>query len=91
MHDVLEQAPGTATMTRSVAPPARWRLATRVGFRFCATYFTLYVLSTQMIGSLLFPGPNLSNVPPVSTLAIHTAFRLLQSRFRWVQDYPFNR
>jgi len=21
----------------------------------------------------------------------HTAFRLLQSRFHWVQDYPFNR
>jgi hypothetical protein len=21
----------------------------------------------------------------------HTAFRLLQSEFRWVQDYPYNR
>ena len=21
----------------------------------------------------------------------HTGFRLLQGRFRWVQDYPFNR
>jgi hypothetical protein len=47
----------------AVAPPAetqpptqvrpRWNLATRVGFRFCFLYFTLYVATTQMLGGLL--------------------------------------
>lgn len=76
MHDVLEQPPAIVTVAGVIPPPTRWRLSTRVGFRFCATYFTLYVLSTQMIGSLLFPGPNLSNVPPVSTLTLWVATRL---------------
>ena len=55
MYDVLEKAPDTllpATTTR-VLPAIRWRLGTRIAFRFCAAYFTLYVLATQMIGSLL--------------------------------------
>jgi hypothetical protein len=44
-----------------------WHPATRVAFRFFATYFTLYVLTTQMLpGMLLLPsGPNLGEVAPV--------------------------
>jgi hypothetical protein len=33
-------------------PVIRWNAATRIAFRFCFLYFTLYVLTTQMIGGL---------------------------------------
>lgn len=40
-----------------IEPRVRWNSATRVAFRFCTLYFTLYVLFTQMIASLLpLPG-----------------------------------
>jgi len=46
-----------------------WHPATRVAFRFFGTYFTLYVLTTQMLqGILVLPVgefPNLGEVPPV--------------------------
>jgi hypothetical protein len=39
------------------APPAevqpRWNLATRIAFRFSFLYFSLYVVTTQMLGGLL--------------------------------------
>ena len=35
------------------AAPARWRLATRIAFRFCFLYFGLYVVTTQMLQGLL--------------------------------------
>jgi len=34
-------------------PPAPWRLATLISFRFFALYFLMYVLMTQMLGGLL--------------------------------------
>jgi hypothetical protein len=53
----------------AVQPVTRWRLATRIAFRCVAVYFTLYVLSTQMIGGLVkWPtggSPNLSAIPAV--------------------------
>jgi hypothetical protein len=76
MYNVLEKVPDTvlpapATETRS--PPAvRWRLGTRIAFRFCAAYFTLYILATQMIGSLLSLPP-LSAFPPLRTLTTWVA------------------
>ena len=49
-------------------PRVRWSLATRVAFRFCALYFTSYVLFTQMISSLLpLPGPG-NGVPALESL-----------------------
>jgi hypothetical protein len=46
-----------------------WHPATRVAFRFFGTYFTLYVLTTQMLqGILVLPVgefPNLGELPPV--------------------------
>jgi hypothetical protein len=36
-----------------VAHQPRWNLATRIGFRFCFLYFSLYVIATQMLGGLL--------------------------------------
>jgi hypothetical protein len=52
--------------------PARWRLVTRIAFRFVVAYFTFYIISTQMIsGLLVIPGvgvPPLASVPPLLTL-----------------------
>jgi hypothetical protein len=44
----------------------RWNLATRVTFRFCFTYFTLFSLSNQIFGGL-FPIPNVE-IPDPGTL-----------------------
>src|SRR5262245_54952598 len=41
----------TSAIPESVQP---WRLGTRIAFRFCAVYFTLYTLVTQMFSGL-FP------------------------------------
>jgi hypothetical protein len=42
----------TATQATG-APVVRWGLPTRVAFRFCFSYFSLYVLTTQMLGAML--------------------------------------
>src|SRR5262245_13497711 len=45
-------------------PPApQWRLSTRIAFRFAVLYFGLYVVLTQMLGSLLAV-PNIDIPPP---------------------------
>jgi hypothetical protein len=39
--------------TQEVEPQPRWNLVTRIAFRFCFLYFSLYVVATQMLGGLL--------------------------------------
>jgi hypothetical protein len=60
---VLDQTP--AADVGIVSPPPRWNAAIRVAFRFWCTYFGLYVISTQMLSSLvIIPGvgvPSLEN------------------------------
>ena len=51
-------------------PRVRWSLLTRVAFRFCALYFTMYVLFTQMISSLLLLPGNGIGVPPLESFWI---------------------
>jgi hypothetical protein len=51
-------------------PRVRWSLLTRVAFRFCALYFTMYVLFTQMISSLLALPGNGIGVPPLESFSI---------------------
>jgi hypothetical protein len=55
----------TDTLPQTAAP-VRWRLGTRVAFRFCVVYFTLYVLCTQMLGGLM--ALPLVNIPPLESL-----------------------
>jgi hypothetical protein len=43
----------------------RWSLATRVVFRFCFVYFTLFCASTQILGSVI---PWYVNIPELSTV-----------------------
>jgi hypothetical protein len=63
-----------ALETPPVVPIAvsRWRLATRVAFRFCVLYFGLYVATTQMLSGLIVlpvgDVPDLGELPPVRTI-----------------------
>ena len=72
MYDLIEQVPDIVIPATALLPAVRWRLGTRIAFRFCAAYFTLYVLATQMIGSLLSL-PALSSFPPLRTLTTWVA------------------
>jgi hypothetical protein len=55
--DTLPEALAAPAPAAPEAPPAdiqpRWNLATRIGFRFTFLYFSLYVVTTQMLGGLL--------------------------------------
>jgi hypothetical protein len=60
----------------AVAPePERWSLALRVAFRFCAVYFGLYCLTTQIVSSIIqFVNiPNLTALQPVRWMVTWTA------------------
>jgi hypothetical protein len=62
---------GVSADAASLARPVHWRLGTKVAFRFCCLYFTLYVFCTQMLPGLLhawnWSAPNFGARPPVST------------------------
>jgi len=61
---------------RAVAFVLRWRLATRIAFRFCVAYFGLYIVLTQMLTSLLFATTNdsgafeMDNLPPIKAAIV---------------------
>ena len=69
-YQIIE-APAVGPLSANLAP-VTWHLITRIAFRFAAVYFTLYIVSTQMIsGLLVVPGvdiPPLSSVPPLLNL-----------------------
>jgi hypothetical protein len=77
MYDALDHAPEAAISPAPVVapPPVHWRFATRIAFRFFATYFTLYIVSTQMIGSL-FGLPPLARVPAIEAMVSWVAVRV---------------
>src|SRR5580765_4157437 len=45
--------PAVPPLAVQVEPQPRWTLGTRIAFRLCFLYFSLYVLTTQMLGGLL--------------------------------------
>ena len=73
-----------AILDPSLATDVRvgWRLVTRIGFRFAVTYFTLYIISTQMIsGLLVIPGvdvPPLASMPPLLPLTSWVAIKVFK-------------
>ena len=65
-------------------PQPRWHWLTRLAFRFCVLYFSLYIVLTQMLTSLLFAATNdngafeLDNTRPV------------QAAVAWVAAHVFH-
>ena len=56
--------------------PESWRRTTRVAFRFCLLYFSLYTLAGQMFGAVfLYPGfvPALGTVWPLRDITLWSA------------------
>ena len=70
----------TRTGSDSTTNP-RWKLATRVAFRFCFVYFILYSLSNQIFGGL-FP------IPKVDIADLGTLWPLRQITF-WTAKHVF--
>src|SRR4026207_157847 len=61
---------------RSEAASSQWRPATRVAFRFCFLYLSLYTLAGQIFGGVfVYPGlmPALGVVWPLRDLTLWTA------------------
>jgi hypothetical protein len=79
----LDVAPLPAAPPQPIERPVRWRLRTRLAFRLCFLYFSLYVVTTQMLGGLLvLPGVSLPNLGATGymkglvTWVANTAFRV---------------
>jgi hypothetical protein len=66
--------------SESPAPVEHWGLATRIAFRFCVAYFTLFSLSNQILGGLfLIPKlniPDLSSFWPLKHITFWTAHHI---------------
>ncbi len=69
-------------------PVVRWTLATRIAFRLCCLYFSLYVIATQMLSSLLpipnFGIPSLENAAAMQRVVTWVAVHVLRV------SYPFS-
>ncbi len=63
-------------------PLRPWPLAARLAFRFCFVYFSLFCLTTQILGGLIqIPKvdiPELQYLPPISSLVNFTAVHIFQ-------------
>src|SRR6185503_7134600 len=70
----LTYEPPVWTPAQSADIGPHWRLATRIAFRFCFVYFGLYVLTTQMVTSML----------PVVAFPIALLNRPLASLYAWI-------
>lgn len=55
------------------APAERWSLPTRIAFRFCVVYFSLYILLTQMFSALFVLPFGLSIPPPENAWSVTTS------------------
>jgi hypothetical protein len=81
MASTVDTAFAAAATGTHASAPAPWAPAARVAFRFGVVYFTLYVLTTQMLGGLLpVPGdyiPDIGGTRPFVAL------------FSWVARHVF--
>jgi hypothetical protein len=69
---------------RAALQATQWRLSTRILFRFCLIYFTLFCLATRILGALLpIPTvdiPDLANLWPLRPITFWTASHVFHSR-----------
>jgi hypothetical protein len=80
----VQRADDETVRAPSIAPAAvgRWTVATLIAFRFFFIYFGLYVLTTQMLGSLIVLPvgnvPELSRLPPLRNMTQWVAAHLFR-------------
>src|SRR3977135_1477510 len=78
-----------AAFVEHVDVVARWRLGPCVALRWCVVYFGIYVLSTQMIATLVATPvgvpyvPQLGLLPPLRTLVEWSRRTRSTSARRW--------
>jgi hypothetical protein len=77
----IDITPHASTAPSPVEAPARWGLTTRITFRFCFVYFSLYVVCTQMLGGLL--------VLPVGGIPQFGQIRPMRDLTAWVASHVF--
>jgi hypothetical protein len=72
----------------SPAPVEHWSLATRIAFRFCVAYFTLFSLSNQVLSGLLVVPkvniPELSALWPLRQITFWTAAHIFRIKHELV-------
>ena len=75
MEEAVSSAPQADPQSQSEACP--WPLAARLAFRFCFVYFSLFCLTTQVLGGLIqIPKvdiPELYTLPPINVIIEWTA------------------
>jgi hypothetical protein len=82
---------GAAAARVETGTARHWKLGTRVAFRFCSVYFTLYCLSTQIITSFVaIPAvqdwPDPSTLPPMRQLVYWTAAHVFRVKTQLVNS-----
>lgn len=73
--------PAAAVEPAAVPAASRWTMAQRFGFRLCFVYFSLYVLSNQMLGGIL---PFINFVTPLEEM------KWVQGIIAWVAKHLFH-
>ena len=74
----MASAAGPTIVAQPQTALRRWRDTTRVVFRFCVVYFTLWALATQVVGGLLqVPGHFLPALGPLWPMADITQWTAL--------------
>ena len=58
-------------------PASVWHPATRVAFRFCCVYFSLYILTTQMLPGLTLILPDFGSRTPMKQLTVWVGTHIL--------------
>lgn len=72
-------------------PAVRWPAATRIAFRFCFLYFSLYVLTTQMLGGMWIqvpgpPPPNMGATGWMKGAIVWTANHVFRVQYQYVTN-----
>src|SRR5260370_56387 len=71
------QPQAQAEQTRSESERSRWKVASRIAFRFVFLYFGLYCMTTQILTGLFpIPGidiPDLASLAPIRQIVFWTA------------------
>lgn len=85
MYTIASLATDVSVAARPVEPLVRWHPLTRIAFRLCALYFTLYVITTQMFSSL-FVLPWVDIPPPGRSEWLNTALSWVATRVLGFQE-----